>query len=66
MNFFRVIKGKNAWIFSGMIILTFFSIVMSITFGPATITSNDIFQCVVNECASVSYTHLTLPTTPYV
>ena len=52
MNIFRTIKGKNAWVFSGLIILTLFSIVMSITFGPATITSLDIFQCVVNECAS--------------
>ena len=52
MSIIRTIKGKNTWVFSGLIIFTLFSIVLSITYGPATITSADIFQCVINECAS--------------
>jgi iron complex transport system permease protein len=48
-------KGKNIWVFSGLIAFTLFSIIMSITFGPATISSLDIFQCVVNQCASTMH-----------
>ena len=52
MSIISTIKGKNTWVFSGLVIFTVFSIVLSITYGPATITSTDIFQCVINECAS--------------
>jgi iron complex transport system permease protein len=48
-------KGKNVWVFSALIAFTLFSIIMSITFGPATINSLDIFQCVVNQCASTMH-----------
>jgi iron complex transport system permease protein len=46
------IKGKNTLIFFGLIVLTLCSMCIAITFGPATITGLDIFQCVLNECAS--------------
>lgn len=52
MSLFRNIKGKNSWIFFGLLLLTVFSITTAITFGPAKITSLDILQCVVSECAT--------------
>ena len=48
----KAFKGKNTWIFSGLIFVTLVSIVISITFGPATISYSDILQCVVNTCNS--------------
>ena len=49
------IKGKNTWVFSGLITLTIFSVIFAITYGPATITTGDIFHCVVNECATAMH-----------
>lgn len=46
------LKRKNTWVFSGLIIFTLLSIITSITFGPATITGDDIFQCIMYECIS--------------
>ena len=52
MNLFRNIKGRNSWVFFGLLLLTVFSITTAITFGPAKITNLDILQCVVSECAT--------------
>lgn len=52
MSLFRTTKGKNTWIFLSLCVVTFLSIIMAISFGPATIDPTDIFQCVINECAS--------------
>lgn len=48
----KAIKGKNGWIFACLIIVTLVSIVISMTVGPAKISYDDIFQCVVNTCNS--------------
>jgi iron complex transport system permease protein len=47
-----MIKGKNAWIFTGLLILTIFTLISAITFGAAEITSVDVLQCVLSECAT--------------
>jgi iron complex transport system permease protein len=47
-----MIKGKNAWVFIGLFILTILSIISAITFGAAEITSSDVLQCVLSECAT--------------
>ena len=52
MNLIRSIKGRSAWVFSCLLLVTFCSIVSAITFGPAQITSIDIVQCVISECAT--------------
>ncbi|WP_085297774.1 FecCD family ABC transporter permease [Cognaticolwellia mytili] len=46
------VKGKNAWIFTGLFILTIFSLVSAITFGAAEINSVDVLQCVLSDCAT--------------
>lgn len=52
MALLRDIKRKKLWIFISLLVITFFSILFAMTFGPAQITSFDIMQCLVNECAT--------------
>lgn len=52
MNLIAVVKGKSTWVFSSLLVITIFSVISAITFGPAQITSFDIAQCVISQCAT--------------
>ena len=55
MNILGNIKGKSLWVFSALLVFTIFTIVLAITYGPATISATDIYQCVVDKCALPMY-----------
>lgn len=52
MRLLNIAKGKNVWIFTSLIILTIFSIISAITFGAAEITSLNVLQCLLSDCAT--------------